>query len=285
MPYLTANGVRLHYQQAGQGPDVVLLHAVTSNLAVWLFINLVEVLARDYRVTAYDLRGHGASSVTPTGYTSAEMAEDFRHLHEGLGLGPAYLVGHSFGAVVALHAAVLCPERVAGLILSDPYFPGLAHVEPNLRRAHLWVDLREVFRHVGMELGDEVDLTALFRLVAEMTPGQHQGIRERLGPAAARWLAQLPRLADTTCGTDVLAVAGLTAERIGSVVQPVVALYDEHSPFLATCRYLREHLPDCVVDIVPGAGHLAPLQNPPVFVESVRRHLASQTSRQEDTPS
>jgi pimeloyl-ACP methyl ester carboxylesterase len=285
MPYLTANGVRLHYQQAGQGPDVVLLHAVTSNLAVWLFINLIDVLARDYRVTAYDLRGHGASAVTPTGYTSAEMAEDFRHLHEGLGLGPACLVGHSFGAVVALHAAVLYPERVAGLILSDPYFPGLAHVEPNLGRTPLWVDLREVFRHVGTELGDEVDLTTLFRLVAGLTPGQHQGIRERLGSAAARWLAQLPRLAETTCGTDVLAVAGLTAERIGSVGRPVVALYDEHSPFLATCRYLAEHLPDCVVDIVPGAGHLAPLQNPAVFVEAVRRHLAAQTGRQEDTPS
>jgi pimeloyl-ACP methyl ester carboxylesterase len=282
MPHLTANGVRLHYQQAGRGPDVVLLHAVTSNLAVWLFINLVDVLARDYRVTAYDLRGHGASSAPPTGYTSAEMAEDFRHLHEALGLGPAYLVGHSFGAVVALHAAVLCPERVAGLILSDPYFPGLAHVEPNLRRAHVWVDLREVFRHAGMELGADVDFTALFRMVAELTPEQHQIIRSRMGPASARWLAQLPRLAETTCGADVFAVAGLTAERIGSVRQPVVALYDEHSPFLATCRYLKEKLANCVVEIVPGAGHLAPLENTPVFVELVQRHLALQTRRQED---
>ena len=91
---------------------------------------------------------------------------------------------------------------------------------------------------------------------------------------SARWLAGLPRLADTTCGADVFAAAGLTAERIVSVRQPVVALYDEHSPFLATCRYLREHLADCTVEFVPGANHLAPVQNAAAFVELVRKHLA-----------
>src|SRR3954449_1244591 len=107
MPELIANGVRFHYQQSGQGPDVVLLHAVTSNLAVWLFTGLPDALAGEFRVTAYDFRGHGASDVTPAGYTSAAMADDYRRLHAALGLGPALLVGHSFGAVVATHAAVL----------------------------------------------------------------------------------------------------------------------------------------------------------------------------------
>jgi pimeloyl-ACP methyl ester carboxylesterase len=278
---VTANGARFHYQQAGQGPDVVLLHAVTSNMAVWLLIGLVETLARDFRVTAYDLRGHGLSEVTPSGYTSAGMAEDFRQLHEALGLGPAYLVGHSFGGVVAMHAAVLCPERVAGVVLSDSYFPGLAHVEPNLGRANVWVDLREVFRLAGLELSEEVDFTSLFRVAASFSPRQQQAVRERMGPASVRWLAQLPRLAETTCGADVFAVAGLTAERIGSVRRPVAALYDEHSPFRATCCYLSENLPDCRTEIVPGARHLAPVQNAPVFVELVRQHLAALAGRAE----
>ena len=46
MPHVNANGVSLHYQQAGAGPDVVLLHAVTANMAVWLVFNLVDTLAR-----------------------------------------------------------------------------------------------------------------------------------------------------------------------------------------------------------------------------------------------
>lgn len=280
MPHLQVHGVGLHYQQIGQGQDVVLIHAVTSNLAVWMFINLLDTLAQEYRVTAYDLRGHGLSETTPTGYTSAEMAADFAALHEALQLGPAYLVGHSFGGVIALHAAVLYPEKVKGVILSDPYFPGLAAFEPNLPRANVWVDLREVFAHAGLELGEDVDFQTLFRVVADLTPEQMQVIRERMGPASSRWLAGLPRLAETSCGTDLFAVAGLTAEKIASVSKPVAALYDEHSPFLATCRYLEQHLPDCTVDIVPGAKHLAPVQNPSAFVELVKKHLARLRERE-----
>jgi pimeloyl-ACP methyl ester carboxylesterase len=276
---MRVNGASLHYQQAGSGPDVVLVHAATANLAVWLFINLVDTLARDYHVTAYDLRGHGLSEATPSGYTSAEMAEDFRQLHDALGLGPAYLVGHSFGGVIALHAALLFPEKVAGVILSDPYFPGLAELEPNLGQANVWLDLKQVFRHADVEMPGEVDFTTLFRLVAAMSPEQMENLRHQMGPASVRWLAQLPRLAQTTCGADVFAVAGLSAERILSVRQPVVALYDEHSPFKATCRYLCENLPDCTVEIVPGARHLAPVQNGPLFVELVGKHLAALRER------
>lgn len=275
MPHINVNGVSLHYQQAGAGPDVVLLHAVTANMAVWLACNLLDTLAGDYRVTAYDLRGHGYSEATATGYTSADMAEDFRELHDALGLGPAYLIGHSFGGVVAMHAAAAYPDRVLGIILSDPYFPGLGRLEPNLGKANVWIDIREMFGHAGLDLGDTVDFTTLFRTVAELSPAQLRMIRERMGPASTRWLSQLPRLADTTCGRDVFAVAGLTEERILSVRQPVIALYDEHSPFLATSRFLAEHLPNCTVEIVPGTKHMAPVQNGRLFVELASKHLAA----------
>jgi pimeloyl-ACP methyl ester carboxylesterase len=273
VPHVELNGTRFHYRQAGRGPDVVLIHAVTSNLAVWVFIDLIDTLAADFRVTAYDLRGHGLSEATEAGYTSADMAEDFRRLHAALGLGPAYLVGHSFGAVVATHAAAEYPELVRGLVLSDPYFPGLAHVEPNLGQANVWLDLKEVFGHCGKDLGGDVDFQTLFRIVAELTPGQMKQIQEAMGAGAVRWLAQLPKLAETTCGRDVFAPAGLTAERICAVKQPAVALYDEHTPFAATRRYLEAHWPSCKVDTMPGAKHIAPLQNAPAFVALVQKHL------------
>jgi 3-oxoadipate enol-lactonase len=275
VPHATVNGVDLHYQQAGAGPDVVLLHAVTANMAVWLVSNLVDTLAREYRVTAYDLRGHGLSGAPATGYTSADMTEDLRGLCDALGVGPAFLVGHSFGGVVAMHAAATYPDRVNGMILSDPYFPGLARLEPKLGNANVWLDLREMFGHAGLDLGDSIDFTTLFRTVAELSPEQLRLIRERMGPASTRWLSQLPRLAETTCGRDVFAVAGLTEEVIRSVRQPVVALYDEHSPFLATSRFLGDHLPNCIVEIVPGTKHMAPVQNARLFTELVQKHLAA----------
>ena len=283
MPHLRVNDVNLHYQQAGDGPgEVVLVHAVTGNLTLWMFCGLTDALVRDgYRVTAYDLRGHGLSELAPTGYTSADMAADFAALHAALGLRPAYLVGHSFGGAIAMHAALLSPALVRGIVLSDTYFPGLSAIEPNLPHADVWVDLRRSFGNVGLELGERVNFDVLFRVVAGLTQEQKKAIRGEMGDASSRWLAGLPRLAETTCGRDLFDPAGLTAERLKEVRQPVAALYDEHSPFTATYDYLREHLADCVGAIVPGAKHLAPVQNPTGFVALVRQHLAGLRNRAE----
>jgi pimeloyl-ACP methyl ester carboxylesterase len=273
MPEVEVNGVRMFYQQDGTGPDVVLVHAVTSNQAVWLLSGLTGSLVEEFRVTSYDLRGHGRSDAPPSGYTSADLAADLAGLHERLGLGPALLVGHSFGGVVALHAAILYPERVAGVVLSDSYFPGLRHLEPGFDRAYLWQEMRETFAGLGIDLGPTVDMTELFRAAASLTPERLAALEMTLGTFGRNWVRQLPRLARTTCGADVLAEAGLTAERIASVRQPVAALYDEFSPFLATCRYLEKTLPHCTADIIPGARHLALVQNPVAFHAAVRRNL------------
>lgn len=273
MPEVEVNGTRLFYQQSGEGPDVVLVHAVTSNQAVWVFSGLVEALAADFRVTAYDMRGHGASARPATGYTSAVMAEDFRQFHAALGLKPAFLVGHSFGGVVSMHAAVVAPECVAGVLLSDSFFPGLKHVEPNFGKMGIWGDVRETFARVGVELGDTVDFTRLFRETAALSPEKMKELEDIYGAFGRGWLRQLPRLAETTCGDEVLAEAGLTERVLAGLTKPVVALYDEFSPFLATCRWLEQHLAECTAEIIPAAKHLAMLDNTAGFTDAVKRHL------------
>jgi pimeloyl-ACP methyl ester carboxylesterase len=273
MPEVEANGTRLYYQQAGDGPDVVLLHAVTSNQAIWLFSGLTDALAADYRVTTYDLRGHGQSERPPAGYTSADMAADFAALHAALGLGPAVLLGHSFGGVTAVHAAALHPNLVAGVVLSDSFFPGLRHVEPNFGKMTLWTEVREKFALVDVRLGETVDFAELFRECAALSPERMLALEAAYGAFGRGWVRQLPQLAATTCGADVMAVAGLTADVIAGVRQPVVALYDEFSPFLATSRWLDATLPRCTAEIIPGAKHLAMLENAAGFADAVRRHL------------
>ncbi len=273
MPEVVANGVRFHYQQSGSGPDVVLLHAVTSNLAVWLFTGLVDTLAAEYRVTTYDFRGHGFSERPATQYTSADMAEDFRHLHAALGLGPAALVGHSFGGVVGLHAAALHPELVRGVILSDSFFPGLRAEEPNFGKMGIWKDLRETFATVGADLGETVDFARLFDAAARLAPDKIKMLEEHYGAFGRGWVRQLPKLAETSCGADVLAEAGLTAGVIAGVTRPVVALYDEFSPFLATAKWLAANVPGCASEVIPAAKHLALIENTPAFIDAVTRHL------------
>jgi pimeloyl-ACP methyl ester carboxylesterase len=284
MPEVEVNGTRLYYQQSGQGPDVVLVHAVTSNQAVWVFSGLVDALAAEYRVTAYDLRGHGMSARPATGYTSATMAEDFWQLHAALDLEPAYLIGHSFGGVVAMHAAVLCPERVAGVLLSDSFFPCLKSIEPNFGKMSIWAEVRDTFARVGVQLGETVDFARLFRETAALPPEKMKELEDIYGAFGRGWLRQLPKLAETTCGDEVLQEAGLTRDVLESIHQPVVALYDEFSPFLATCRWLEQHLPRCTAEIIPAAKHLAMLDNTAGFTDAVRRHLKRLTGGRDHSP-
>ncbi len=109
MPKLVANGINFHYQQAGEGPDVVLIHGVTGDLSVWFLCEAMGVLGRSFRVTAYDLRGHGYSDVTTDGYTSAAQAGDVMAIMDALDIDRAMLVGHSFGAVIATS----CRDRLS----------------------------------------------------------------------------------------------------------------------------------------------------------------------------
>jgi len=272
VPRVTVDGLKFYYQQVGTGPDVVLLHGVTGNMAIWPLINLMPTLAADFRVTAYDLRGHGYSDTPPTGYTSSDMARDLVNIQKALGLGPMYVLGHSFGGVIALHAAVLYPEAIAGLILSDPYYPALRHLETRVGEWSGWQEYKEQANRAGLEVTAEdwFDVGQLFEQTANLPPERLEMFRKELGLAA---MDRLKRLAATTCGADVKAIAGLTEERIRSVRHPALALYGEHSPFLATCRYLAENLPKCHVALVPGAKHRAHEENPEGYVALVQQYL------------
>jgi len=241
MPRVNVEGMKFYYQQAGTGPDVVLLHGVSGNMAIWPLINLVPALATEFRVTAYDLRGHGYSDTPPSGYTSADMADDLVKIQKALGLGPMYVLGHSFGGVIALHAAVLYPDAIACLILSDPYFPGLRHLETTVSQWAGWLEYKEQANRAGLEVTEEdwFDVGQLFKQTANLSPERREMFRKELGLAA---MDRLVRLAATTCGDDVKAGVGLTEERICSVQHPTIAVYVEESPFLATCRYLEANL-------------------------------------------
>jgi len=270
MPFIQLNSLNIHYQQKGSGSDLVLIHAFTSNSSMWMFTNIQDTLAADFRVTCYDLRGHGATTVTPAGYTSDEMADDFLALHTALELGPCVLIGHSFGGVIGIHTAVKRPDLVRGVIFSDTYFPGLRDLEPNMGQAEPWLELQTQLSRCGVEIGETVDFSRLFREIRKMDETQRKQLNEEMGIFGANWISRLGALADTTAGVDTFQESGLTATEIASVQCPVLALYDEFSPFHKTREFLERALPNVRSEIVPGAKHLAPIQSTDAFLSYVR---------------
>ena len=114
---LTANGIRQHYLDAGQGAPVVLLHGFPETSFAWRF--QVPVLAEHYRVIAPDLRGYGETDKPAGGYDKRNMARDLRELLRALGIEKIALVGHDRGARVATRFAKDYPEMVDRLVVMD----------------------------------------------------------------------------------------------------------------------------------------------------------------------
>ena len=111
-------GLRMHVRNwGGDGPPVVLLHGLASTCRIWDFV--APILARDFSVIAVDQRGHGDSGKPEQGYDFATVSGDAAALLSGRGIERPVLVGHSWGADVALELAVARPEALRGVVFVD----------------------------------------------------------------------------------------------------------------------------------------------------------------------
>lgn len=119
---LTVNGVQLAYQVAGPagGEPLLLLPALGETADDWALVR--DALARDRRVYALDLRGHGRGE-RPGAYSLELMRDDVLGFLDAVGLDRVDLVGHSMGGVVALLVAQHSPWRVVRLVLEDAPAP------------------------------------------------------------------------------------------------------------------------------------------------------------------
>ncbi len=112
---MSANGIRLHVAECGDGPLVVLLHGFPEFWYAWRH-QLVGLAERGYRAVAVDLRGYGDTDKPPRGYDLWTLAGDIAGLVPALGEDRAAIVGHGWGGVVGWTVAALHPRRVRALV-------------------------------------------------------------------------------------------------------------------------------------------------------------------------
>jgi len=287
MPIVALNGLRVHYQVSGNGPDVVMIHGLASDLAFW-YLTAAPALAKRYRVTVYDLRGHGYTGMPAEGYTSGHLAADLLALVDHLGVERAHLVGHSFGGSVALHFAAQNPGRVRTITLADARMHALQPPLPQRQSGH-WQTIRAALAQQGLNLPETTPIvvyTVLEELLrtppaeaptgvaanaaeAGATAGRGDGIfwSYGSGKVARRKLARWIQLVETTTArVDLNVVDGLPREVIGSVSHPTLAVYGERSGCLESARGLEGLLPALTSILIPGEGHLHPLTRPGAFL-------------------
>jgi pimeloyl-ACP methyl ester carboxylesterase len=275
-------GASINYRCTGEGRDVVLIHGLATNLAFW-HLPVLLPLARNYRVTIFDLRGHGKSSMPPTGYTLAHMADDLNGLLDHLQIERLDLIGHSFGGAVALHYALMHPERVNSLTIADSRIRAFQPTQSPKN----WFDgelAKQKLEKLGLTV-PEGEKEAGFWLLEQLASPQWQQRRTELQGTplfipfggwnggqrtAQRWLKLVQT---TTAKQDITSPAGLTAERLATIQASTLAIYGEKSPVIMSFYSLLEHLPKCKPVIVPGAGHFFPLTQAKIFFEAISQFL------------
>jgi pimeloyl-ACP methyl ester carboxylesterase len=268
MPKIEANGIQLHYIQAGEGPDVVLLHGFLGNLAVW-HLYMMPVLRKEFRVLTYDLRGHGYSQVTPTGYTAKNMAEDLLGLLDALKINKCTLIGHSYGADICLYFALKHPDRVDKILALEPGLAALVEQrkDPNWVGWKAWVDKLE---ECGIQVPEDkrADVGYLLQLSLE-TPkfyGPARGLPRNREPL-------LKLLRETSLIEDYETADELTMDALARIETPIELVYGDLSHFLPSWEPIKKRLPNCHSILLPGGEHFGPLEMPELLTETTLKFL------------
>ena len=117
--FITVDNLRVHYLEAGNGPTIVMIHGNAGSVADFNF-GAVDLLSSCYRVVAVDRPGHGRSDRGSTKASVEVQAELLHRVLSSLGIDKPSLVGHSWGAALALAYALKYPHEVSGLVLLAP---------------------------------------------------------------------------------------------------------------------------------------------------------------------
>jgi pimeloyl-ACP methyl ester carboxylesterase len=121
--FLEVNGARLHYIERGAGEPLILLHGNGSMIQDFQSSGLIDLAAKNYRVIVFDRPGFGHSD-RPRNviWTPEAQADLIKRALERLGVSNAMVLGHSWGASVAVAMALKYPELVRGLVLASGYY-------------------------------------------------------------------------------------------------------------------------------------------------------------------
>lgn len=252
------DGVALAYFERGDGEPVVFVHDVASSSRAWDH-QMRGQPSDSYRVIAYDLRGHGAST-RATRYRLQDHARDLETVIESLDARPAHVVGQGAGAAIAVALARRRPELVrsvvlvgyASQVLPQRWTPRFGtHAELAVERG-----LSRIVGHTSM-----ARRLAAYHYDADRNPDRYRLIEEDA------------RRADREAiGRTRTAVAAARPLRIDGLNVPLLIALGERD---ATApREAAKAARPARVFVVPGAGPLAGLDSPLHFNESLCDFLA-----------
>lgn len=260
MPTLDRGSHRIHYEVVGRADAPPLLLVMGMGFSSRAWHTLPELLQDDFRVIVFDNCGTGRSSVPRALSRTRHMAADAAAILDALGLGRVYVFGISMGGMIAQELALAHPDRVRALVLGATFAGHLRSTKPGPRVAYEL--LRAVLR------GERLPPSKLAPLLVSRDYFESD-------PAGfERWLRALERVRGAVALRQMMAVVlHETRGRLPRLVVPTLVITGDADRLVppANSRELARLIPGARLLVLPGAGHVFPVERPRETVVALRR--------------
>lgn len=250
-------GNSVAYREAGQGPPLVLLHGFLCDSRCWR--QQLATLSDQFRVVAWDAPGAGSSSDPPDPFTITDWTRCLVKFLDLTGIEQAYVLGLSWGGILAQEFYRLNPGRVLGLILADTY----AGWKGSLPASVCDQRLARCERDSGLPAEEFVT-----RWVPEMfTEAASPDLLDEMAAIMAGFHPVGFRLmAKSSADTD-------TTDLLPKIEAPTLLLWGDEDRRSSTsiAEQFRDAIPNAELAVIPHAGHLSNMEQPDEFNRQVRR--------------
>lgn len=254
--FVDVDGVRLHYLEAGEGPVILLLHGNGAMIEDWLASGVFDALSTNHRVIAFDRPGFGHSDrPRSTVWSAPAQAKLIAQALDVLGIEKPLVVGHSWGASVALAMAVQAPERLAGVTVVSGYYYPTARADVLFAAQPAIPVIGDLMRHtVSPLLG-----AALSPVVAKKVFGPAP-VPESFAQFPME-MALRPSQIRAEAAESALMIPGAVAlsKRYAELDLPITIVAGSGDqlidPQMQACR-LADALPQAKLRLIDGSGHM-----------------------------
>jgi proline iminopeptidase len=275
-----AGDTRLHVTERGTGDRPLFVLHGGPGLDHTMFGSYLDALGDDCRLLLVDERGTGRSDPSsPETWTLGQHAADVEALAAAMGVERYAVLGHSYGALIALQHAVDFPGRATATVVSSG-FPDarfLEHVERELE-AFEPVELRDQVKGSWAREAEARTQEDMASIMADQTPFHFAD------PHDPRIEELLAAMGDAVYGPDVLRAAateeygGISVEdRLDEITHPVLVLAGRHDRTcsVAAAQAIADGIPDSELVIFEHSGHMTFVEENDAYVAALRAFLLS----------
>ena len=254
---IDVGGLSVHYQEAGRGTPVVLLHGFALDGRSWR--PQVSALSDAYRVVAWDAPGAGESADPPDDWATADFVDSLATFLRLVAIGPAHFVGLSWGGILAQEFYRRHRDAVRTLALADTYAGWAGSLGSHGCADRLDACLTLADRPVR-EIVAGLLPGLLSDRVADATRDELAGIMSDLHPAGFRLMSLSSAEVDTT-------------DLLSEIDVPTLLIWGEADArsSVEIANRMNEAIPGSELTVLWGAGHMSNLEAPRRFTAALRR--------------